>query len=644
MSRRRGKSLAPSLFPFLAVLVCTLGTLILLLALVAQNATAAAEQQARRETLAETKDAKDQPPRLSAETVDGMLREEQFRVEQLVAFRDQQTADLGERRDELTYLEDQMDRLRKKLKAISDEVERATGSEATQEVDEQSLAELRRRIQQEREAVEQLERESTNNSPRVVIVPHKGPNGTDRRPIYLECSREGVTVWPEGSQISMSELQESAYSANPLDAALRTVRLHALNTYGDPVSPYPLLLVRPDGIEAYAAARRAMDDWDDQFGYELVPSDVKLAYGNSDPELKRRVDVAIRNAAQQQSAHRSVASQLGAGGHSSSGGSFSGSSFSGGRRSGRLPVLSAAQLDRQGRTNGFSSLPDVRSPAGRRAPMTPYSNGTVGSGVGNSPYSSGGTYDQGHSGSGDEVAASARRLAQQMRTAAKEMREDGSSDESANSGENTSLQENTIGDSNFGADDGPATKLAGSPQAGQSTKRSGNRNGSSAAPTTQQNRASPGGSSSAMSSASAMPSNQQAASASQSNSNSAPPTDLVRREGRDWALPQRMAGMRGGEVVRSLRAECYTDRFVLPGSGDGPTEIFGLAGEDVDSATLRLATALRDRIDRWGPALPGARWRPRLEVLVQPGAEMRFHQLRTLMTGSGIEVVGRAAP
>ena len=49
MSRRDRKGLSPSLFPFLAVLVCTLGTLILLLALVAQNATNAAEQTARKQ-------------------------------------------------------------------------------------------------------------------------------------------------------------------------------------------------------------------------------------------------------------------------------------------------------------------------------------------------------------------------------------------------------------------------------------------------------------------------------------------------------------------------------------------------------------------------------------------------------------------
>lgn len=44
MSGRRRKTLSPTLFPFLAVLVCTLGTLILLLALVAQNTSDAAQQ------------------------------------------------------------------------------------------------------------------------------------------------------------------------------------------------------------------------------------------------------------------------------------------------------------------------------------------------------------------------------------------------------------------------------------------------------------------------------------------------------------------------------------------------------------------------------------------------------------------------
>jgi len=106
-----------------------------------------------------------------------------------------------------------------------------------------------------------------------------------------------------------------------------------------------------------------------------------------------------------------------------------------------------------------------------------------------------------------------------------------------------------------------------------------------------------------------------------------------------------MAGMGGNAIVRTIRVQCYPDRFVLlPAASAGATEMFGLSSGDVERATLRLATAVRDRIKRWGPALPGGRWQPRLEVIVMPRGEIRFHQLRTLMSGSGVEVTGRASP
>jgi hypothetical protein len=685
MSRRRGQSLAPSLFPFLAVLVCTLGTLILLLALVAQNATETVEQKppakATNESVA---NAPEPSPRLTSDTVEALLREEQFRVGQLVAFRDQQTEDLERRRDELTHLEDHMNRLRKELRAISEEVDRATGVSPNSKIDDSELAELRRQIKEQEEIVGQLRAEAADQSPRVVIVPHKGPNGTDRRPIYLECNRDGITIWPEGSRLTMTELENAAYSANPLDAALRAIRLHAMRNYGDPVSPYPMLLVRPDGIEAYSAARRAMRDWDDQFGYELVPAAVKLGYGKLDPELKRNVDVAIRTAVSQQTSQRAIAARFGGGGNSNFG-----VTAPAGRRGSRLPVLSAAQLDQQGRSSGYGSLRESRATAGSSNRTNPYARATIGSGLNNGPYSSGGPYGNTAT-PGDEVAASARNWAEQMKRAGQEMRQNGNSS-------TTPYGSGTI-QSNSASLSGAATEANSLTNRGETTTGSGTSVSSESnqfqSPSPNQNRnltnlsatnnqiannesamprgsrdssnqtntgsggsanrpppnASTGGQSGTMPttmSQSASMSSKQRPSGAPSQ---APPMnsrertkELVKRQGRDWALPPHLAGMQGGEVVRSLRAECYPDRLILPSSNTGPLEIFGLATEDIDSATLRLATSLRDRIDRWGPALPGARWKPRLEVLVHPGGEVRFNQLRTLMTDSGIDVVGRSA-
>jgi hypothetical protein len=698
MSRRRGQSLAPSLFPFLAVLVCTLGTLILLLALVAQNATDTAEQRAQASRASEaTPQIEDQSPKLSSASVEAMLVEEQFRVEQLVAFRDQQTADLESRRDELTHLEEHMERLRSKLKAISDEVNRATGDTESMDVDETAIAELHRRIEEQRNLVDNLRASSADQSPRVVIVPHKGPNGTDRRPIYLECSQDGITIWPEGSQISLAELSESAHSANPLDAALRTIRLHALKNYGDTVSPYPLLLVRPDGIESYAAARRAMRDWDDQFGYELVPADVNLAYGKVDPELKRRVDVAIRTAIKQQAANHALAARAGVGGRAEFG---SATNSTAGRS--RLPILSAAQLDREGRTGGFRSLREPTTMAGSSPRLNPpnarTSSGTV---SGGSPYGNpGGAAYSNPPSTVDEATEAARRWTAEMHAAAREMREERSlsssqqnnpylqpqgetgrtpHDDTANAsqgGTSNAAQSDTLSDARGdnvapiqGGADGQSSphpdSLAQSATAPSETNdpsssqrqddgspnQMGERSGSMASMPT--NAVPPSGAMASMPMPTTMLPNQTPASSTDPSQGAANPSSspslssqaddpMVQREGRDWALPPHMMGTRGGEIVRSIRAECYSDRFVLPPSNHGSMEVFGLAGGDIESATMRLATSLRSRIDRWGPALPGARWQPRLDVIVHPGGETRFHQLRTLMMGSGIEVVGRA--
>ena len=147
MSGRRRQTLSPSLFPFLAVLVCTLGTLILLLALVAQNATEAAEQSARAKKAAAEKDAlAKQSPRLAATAVNDLIGEEKLRIEHLVAVRDQQTADVEERRDRLTHLEDHIDRLRQQLQQLRIEVERATGDAPTNVIDVSAIEELKEEI------------------------------------------------------------------------------------------------------------------------------------------------------------------------------------------------------------------------------------------------------------------------------------------------------------------------------------------------------------------------------------------------------------------------------------------------------------------------------------------------------------------
>ena len=678
MSGRRRKGLSPSLFPFLAVLVCTLGTLILLLALVAKNANDAAVAVKQQAEEAETDE--NVVPAISASAAESMIEEEEFRVTHLVSLRDSQTTELARRKDELTHLEDHIVRIREKLRRLSDEVEMATGTLDVEKIDEDQLASLRKQIDEESKSLNLLRQEKSDTSPRVVIVPHKGPNGTDRRPVYLECTAKGVTIWPEETFVSRSELRDSDKSANPLDAALRVIRYHALKVYGDTVAPYPLLIVRPSGIETYREARSAMADWDDQFGYELVPSNVKLAYAKPDSELKQKIYVAMREAILRQNARQSIAA-------------VGRRNILGNARSGRrYPTLSAKALGRQGRASGFRSADPKQS-------LYTTSNDRSGQAANDA----------------QDGFSSVRRLDEHLRTVMGEMKEGGSdfrpnsksalngaaeenqfvgpgrqntlqpdSLDSKSSGKSNSsdagspdfgpysprrinqeksarqtLGEGSItakehvsailrGESKFETDSGsvaasdhavsPATSRLADKNQQQSQDRS--INGSQASSQSAPSRPGAMGSSS---SGQTRPDEQLRPAPSIEVSNR-DPQSLVKRQGAKWALPRSVANSHGNEIVRTLRVQCYRDRIVLLPSRLWPDkETFVVADGDVTRATLELATAVRERIERWGAAIPGGRWQPRLDIEVMPDGETRFHQIRTLMNGSGVDVQGRAA-
>lgn len=103
-----------------------------------------------------------------------------------------------------------------------------------------------------------------------------------------------------------------------------------MKVYGDADPPYPLLVVRPHGTDAYFQATAAMQDWDDQYGYEMLDDDIELAFGAPDANLKRRLQEAVRQAM----AHQAD------------------------RRTSKAVTLSASQLSRDGQSRGFRERPD----------------------------------------------------------------------------------------------------------------------------------------------------------------------------------------------------------------------------------------------------------------------------------------------
>jgi hypothetical protein len=114
------------------------------------------------------------------------------------------------------------------------------------------------------------------------VLPYKGPNGTWRVPIAIECHNGGVTVQPGGPSVSLLELSSVlGLRGSPLIIAVAR-RLAALKDTSTPdgarAVPYILFVVRPDGIRPYYEARARLELLGLSFGYELVEQDAQIEY------------------------------------------------------------------------------------------------------------------------------------------------------------------------------------------------------------------------------------------------------------------------------------------------------------------------------------------------------------------------------
>jgi hypothetical protein len=469
-----------------------------------------------------------------------------------------------------------------------------------------------------------------------------------------------------------------------------------MQSYGDAIAPYPLLVVRPDGIESYSVARAAMSNWDDQFGYELVPGEVDLAFPSSDPTLNTKVAAAIDQAVAQRQA---LAMRFGGGGGSGAGGGRNASGggdprsagysagdgspdgqYSGGPNAGggysslagdgtangdaamngtggdtaaagrsaasppasSLPVLSAAKMSR-GATSG--AIGDARMAGFTPPPVAnavgPYDgNGPDGDPTGPSGTASGSPGTK--SGSDPAIAMNSAggettTQAGSPQTQAGVPQGFAANGAPVGAATDPSNSAGPAGQSVSGSSSGVSETATGKSAGSVSTGAAGGNGGTQAA--------SSGSPSSAQSSAQGQPQDaSQSAGGTPSITMGNSQTPPVTRVGKDWALPPDISSSRGTEMLRLVRVECHADHFVLIAEGGrGAPTAYSFADGDINRASLELATAVRDRASGWGAAMQGARWQPVLDVAVAPGGEARFQQLNRLLDGSGLMIQARGA-
>jgi hypothetical protein len=295
-TKRRSRG-APriSLFPFLAVLICTMGAMVLLMFAVMRQARLHAAREAITKAVEQRADAK-----VERETLD-------WQIEQLKQSRQATEAQLAEMRLNLGHIEDHSRQLGERISQLQAAGKNLAGlgSVMTQRLvgTHEELDDVRKRIAHAERRLTEARQEALRRPRSYAIVPYVGPHGTRRRPIYLECRAEAVVLQPEGIAFPEGDfVGPMGGMANPLAAALRAVREHWLAQASfDPQQngePYPLLLIRPSGIAAYYAATEAVKSWGTDVGYEPISEDWRLSFPQPDPKLAqvvtRAVDLARR--------------------------------------------------------------------------------------------------------------------------------------------------------------------------------------------------------------------------------------------------------------------------------------------------------------------------------------------------------------
>ncbi len=290
-SARARKTANVSLFPFLAVLLCTMGSLIVVLVVIAQQARSEAE---RRES--------SQVEQLAAERAVVLAQAEEIedRREELTSRRDRLGQQVEQLEAELANLVRQSRQFQQELDDLAAQTAQSPAAD-----DESRKQELNRQADWYRSRIQQVEDElrqanqRRGNGKTYAVLPYRGRSGTSRRPIYVECRSDRVLLQPEGIELTAADFAPGRVM-NPLSAALvATVDYYQRNDPTEKDKPYPMILVRPDGIESYYKVVESLQNWRTEFGYEFVEQDWELEFPPADKLLASMQVDAVQMARRQ---------------------------------------------------------------------------------------------------------------------------------------------------------------------------------------------------------------------------------------------------------------------------------------------------------------------------------------------------------
>ena len=607
-SRARQNTTTASLFPFLAVLLSTLGVLVVLLMAMASVQLDEAAQSRKKTNEALPVDLAEQQ-RLREELQAALNAREKANE-----LRDKVRENLNDAQLRVSAIEENIRRWQDRLDSLRlaiNELEELDGQHSDDlQKAEQRLADLRRQIVSAEQQIAELEAELAKRPKIYAILPYDGHNGTKRRPIYIECLRDRVVIQPEGIELYPADFHPQLGAGNPLAAALRAAREHYVGAADeDYEEPYPLIIVRPEGIGSYRTVLSAIDSWESPFGYEMVGEDWKLDFTAANPELALEVATAVDNSRKRQARLAEAAPRA----------------FSGGNLDAFEPKPSLFELIRSGAPlgGGFSAVGGT---------------GLAGSGEGLSPGAGG---------------LSKERIANAMASAEQGSANDRYSSNAAGDSFAVQSQQSFAGGQlgeTLGETGNPqqsANSQAG-PTAQSGTEGSGSPN-QQFAQQQQAEAAAPGSPTASGSQASSSQASAQQASTAAGSAGSSPAINMSSTPGGDVVASganrnQQQAGSLG--VQRPIQVVVRADRLIVVADGERPQVGIGKAnrGQTVllegskRDASHRFSTAIKQHIDEWGIAGDGSHWKPVMILNVAPGGEKLADELTRALKAGGMEV------
>src|SRR5687768_7233091 len=192
----RKPALTLSMFPFLAMLVCTMGALIVLLVVVVQKAKFEVQVESAQRA----------QERKTPETPDDTLQMQkdvhQWRTQVLETQREELRQKVADRRLALSHLEDHIRRLESRWRELTVQAKElmqlGQSNQQSSVASAEQIQNLKNEITKAKDKLNEAKQKAASKPPTFAIVPYEGPNGTKRRPIYIECTDQGIVLQPNG--------------------------------------------------------------------------------------------------------------------------------------------------------------------------------------------------------------------------------------------------------------------------------------------------------------------------------------------------------------------------------------------------------------------------------------------------------------